>query len=60
MFYQSVKYTWKGFQKRKEEAGPQRKAWLTMVRFTDHSEARSVKKRVCGRRVFVPTVLQWP
>ena len=42
----------RGVQDGKERAGPQRRAWLKVVRFTDHSEARSVKIKVCGRRAF--------
>ena len=42
----------RGSQDGEEKAGPQRKAWLKVVRFTDHSEARSVKTKVCGSRAF--------
>ena len=38
----------------KEEAGPHRKAWLKVVRFTDHSEARSVKKKCAVEGLLLP------
>ena len=38
-------------RKRQDRRG---KAWPKVVRFTDHTEARSVKIKVCGRRASIP------